>query len=271
LVAAQARGYVVDAVEESLAAERRERELADIERDLSIARDIQRSLMPSQAPIMPGYDIAGMARSAQQTGGDYYDWQQLPDGRLLVVLADVTGHGIGPALVMAVCRAYARATAPLAGDAADLLTRLNALMCADLASSGRFITMVIAVLSPDGKVEIISAGHGPTLLHQTATGKVEAFHGDGIPLGIDDGERYLSVNTRQLQPGDALLLVTDGFFEWPKAGHEMFGVERLEETFRQGANLSAAQMLEHLDAAAHAFAEGAPQADDTTAVAIRRL
>ena len=81
-----------------------------MERDLDIARQIQRGLLPSSKPNVPGYDIAGWSRAADKTGGDYFDWQMLPDGQILISLADVSGHGIGPALMAAVCRAYARAT-----------------------------------------------------------------------------------------------------------------------------------------------------------------
>ncbi len=270
LVASEARAYVGEAVQETLEAERRQRALATIEHDLTIARDIQRGLMPTGSPDLAGFEIVGMARPAQHAGGDYYDWQRLPDGRLVVALADVTGHGIGPAIVMAVCRAYARATAPAASDAAALLNRLNDLICPDLASSGRFITMVIAVVSPDGSIELISAGHGPTLLLRAATGEIESFSGDGIPLGIDASERYANLNMRHLEPGDALLMVTDGFFEWQRADGEQFGTARLERTLRGAVGQPAAKVIEAIDAAAKAFAADAPQGDDATVVVIRR-
>ena len=270
-VASEARAYVGEAVQETLESERKRRELATIEHDLSIARDIQRGLMPAGSPDLAGFEIVGMARPAQHTGGDYYDWQRLPDGRLVVALADVTGHGIGPAIVMAVCRAYARASAPTAVDAAALLNRLNDLICPDLEASGRFITMVIAVVSPDGTIELISAGHGPTMLLRGATGEIESFSGDGIPLGIDPAERYANLKTRRLEPGDALLMVTDGFFEWQRADGQQFGTARLEQALRSAAGKPAGKVIEAIDAAAKAFAVDAPQGDDATVVVIRRV
>ena len=108
-VAKQVRQHVREAADESAAHERSERQLFGMQRDLSVARDIQRGLLPTRSPALTGFDIIGMNRPADQTGGDYYDWQALPDGKVAVALADVAGHGIGPALVMAVCRAYARA------------------------------------------------------------------------------------------------------------------------------------------------------------------
>ncbi|MEI7657939.1 MAG: SpoIIE family protein phosphatase [Phycisphaerae bacterium] len=270
-VASEARAYVGEAVRETLESELQQRELANIERDLSIARDIQRGLMPTGSPDLQGFEIVGMARPAQHTGGDYYDWQRLPDGRLVVALADVTGHGIGPAIVMAVCRAYARASAPTSVDAAALLNRLNELICPDVELSGRFITMVIAVVSPDGSVELISAGHGPTLLLRAASGEIESFSGDGIPLGIDPAERYANLKTRRLERGDALLMVTDGFFEWQRADGEQFGTARLEHALRSATGQPAGKVIEAIDAAARAFAAEMPQGDDTTAVVIRRI
>ncbi len=267
-----ARTVVQEAVEESLASESRRLELAVVERDLAVARDIQTGLMPSGSPTIAGFDIAGMARPAQQTGGDYYDWQPLPGGHLAVVLADVTGHGIGPALVMAVCRAYARASAPTAPDPAELLMRVNQLIYDDLAASGRFITMVIAVISPDGRVDLCSAGHGPTLLYRAATRDVEVFGGDGPPLGIDPDLSFDAHAQLRLHPGDVLLLATDGFMEWQRASDgQQFGSARLRESLARAVNESARSIFGAIDADVQRFAEGAPQSDDTTAVVIKRL
>jgi serine phosphatase RsbU (regulator of sigma subunit) len=272
LVAAQGRANVIEAVRESMSAEHEQRARNAIERDLDIARDIQSGLMPSTAPDIAGFDIAGMARPAQQTGGDYYDWQSTAEGRLIVALADVTGHGIGPALVMAVCRAYARATAASATDAAALLNQVNALIVEDIGQSGRFITMAIAILSPDGTVELVSAGHGPTMLYRKATGEVTTFGGDGLPLGVMADERYGPSTTFRMESGDMLVLATDGFMEWPRAGDgQQFGSERLSETVARGARGTAREMLTELDASVMRFVGGGPQQDDTTAVAIKRI
>jgi serine phosphatase RsbU (regulator of sigma subunit) len=271
-IAAQARLYVTQAVAEAIVAEKTRQELATIEHDLSIARDIQMGLMPSTPPTIPNFDIAGMARPAQQAGGDYYDWQQMPDGRLVVALADVTGHGIGPALVMAVCRAYARATAPSTPDPEALLAGINHLIFDDLKGSGRFITMVIAILSPDGTVELISAGHGPTLLYHASTREISTFGGDGMPLGLDATEQYGPHTKLKMESGDVVLLLTDGFVEWQRAADcEQFGTDRLCQTLSSGAALSARSILSTIDAAVSSFVAGAPQLDDTTAVAIRRV
>jgi serine phosphatase RsbU (regulator of sigma subunit) len=271
-VASQARATVGEAVAEAIDLEQKERELASVERDLEIARDIQRGLLPSTSPVLEGFDVAGMARPAQQTGGDYYDWQQASDGRVLVALADVTGHGIGPSIVMAVCRAYARASAPSATSAAALLRQVNALIYDDLSRTKRFITMAIAIVSPDGSLDLASAGHGPTLVFRAATGSVETYGGDGLPLGVDSEEHFGPANGLRLERGDVCLLSTDGFMEWQRASDgEQFGAGRMQEALRRGAKGSARAIIEELDRAVLEFAGGAAQHDDTTAVAIKRL
>ncbi len=271
-VAANLRSATLDAIGEAVAAERSRGDLALVERDLQVAREIQQGLMPSSPPDAPGFDIAGLARPAQETGGDYYDWHRLHDQRTVVLIADVTGHGIGPALVMAVCRAYARATAPDAGNAEELLNALNDLVYNDLAESGRFITMAVAVLTCDGRLNLLSAGHGPSLLYRAATGRIEVFGGDGPPLGIGPGQSYGPHVQRDLQPGDVLLLATDGFIEWARqSDRERFGLEGLQNALRAHAAGTAREILEGIDRAASDFSQGTPQEDDTTAVVIKRI
>lgn len=263
------RRSIIEAVEEAEAAQRADLALKTVEKELDIARDIQLGLLPTQAPDLESFDIAAMSRPATQAGGDYYDWQPLPDGRLIVAIADVTGHGIGPALVMAVCRAYARATAPGADNAADLLNRLNRLIVDDVKGA-RFITMAVALLSPDGEVEMLSAGHGPTFLYRGATRAVENFGGDGLPLGVLDEEEYQPVARLRLEPGDTLVLLTDGFMERAGRDGSMYGSERLERLISRHGAEPAAALIEALDRSNAEFADGAPQGDDMTAVVIRR-
>jgi serine phosphatase RsbU (regulator of sigma subunit) len=270
LVAREVRAHVREAAEEAAAHERVDRQVFAMQRDLSVARQIQQGLLPTRSPQLAGFEITGMNRPADQTGGDYYDWQPLPDGRLAVVLADVSGHGIGPALVMAVCRAYARATAPNVPDPAALLTRLNELLQGDLPSD-RFITFVVAVLDEQGGANLVSAGHGPTLLYRAATRDVEQFEGDGMPLGVSPDEAFGPTNELTLNEGDVLVMLTDGFMEYMRAAdEEQFGVDRLTAALKENAGRSAAQIIEGIGAAVTTFAAGAPQMDDMTAVVIKR-
>ncbi len=263
------RGCIRDAVREAETAERSTRALAVVSKELQIARDIQQSLLPTAQPDLPGLQFAGMSRPAAEAGGDYYDWQPLPDGRLAVAIADVTGHGIGPALVMAVCRAYARATAPNAPSPPEFLARLNELILGDL-SGARFITMAVAVVGPDGDVDLISAGHGPTFLYRARDGSLEEFGGTGLPLGVAEGEDYNPVSHLRLESGDALILLTDGFMEHPGPNGSLFGIQRLAAVIREHATAPATKIIAALDAAVAAFAGGTTQSDDMTAVVIKR-
>jgi serine phosphatase RsbU (regulator of sigma subunit) len=272
LVAKRVRGYVEAAVHEAEALSAAREEIGRVDRDLLMARDIQRGLLPQANPDLLGFDIAGMSRAADQTGGDYYDWQKLPDGRLAVVLADVSGHGIAPALVMAVCRAYARASLPLMNKPGLLLERINTLVHDDV-QGGRFVTLALAVVDgPGSRLDLISAGHGPGFLLRAATGAVEQFGGDGVPLGIIPDEKYGPARTIEMAQGDVLLMATDGFFEWQRArDNEQFGIARLTELLKGAGHEDAQTILRRVDEAVLAFAEGAAQNDDVTAVVIKRL
>lgn len=269
IVTTSVRRYLQEAVEQAEAHERTGLKLAGIQRDLEVAREIQTGLLPSRPPEFTGFDIAGMNIPADLTGGDYYDWQQLPDGRLLVVMADVTGHGIGPALVMAVCRAYARASAPLDTDPVSLMGRLNTLLHADM-TTGRFITLAMAALDPAGNVQLVSAGHGPSFLCRAADNAVEHFGGDGLPLAVDAVETYGPPRRFSMQKNDVLVMLTDGVFEWQNAAGEQFGTERLARTVADSASRPAAEIVQRIHAAALAHADAAPQTDDITIVVIKR-
>lgn len=273
-VARAVQQYVRHAADEAAERYRIDRELAELQRDLAIAREIQQGLLPTHPPRFPGFDIAGMSRPANDTGGDYYDWQPLPDGRLMVCLADVSGHGIGPALVMAVCRAYARASATLIGDPSALLRRINRLLQPDLPED-RFITFALVELQPEGGLRLVSAGHGPTLLFEAATGHIRQYGSHGLPLGINFGflppDRYEPATTLHLAEGDILVLLTDGFYEWQRAGDaEQVGIERLEKALRYHAAQPAAAIVAALDRTSCDFAAGQKQQDDMTAVVIKR-
>jgi serine phosphatase RsbU (regulator of sigma subunit) len=271
MVAKRVRGYVEAAVLEGQSLLAAREEIGRVDRDLSMARGIQRGLLPQSTPEVPGFDIAGMSRAADHTGGDYYDWQKLPDGRLAVVLADVSGHGIAPALVMAVCRAYARASLPLMNDPAILLQQINTLVHDDVQGS-RFVTLALAVV--DGaasRLELISAGHGPGFLFRAATKEVEQFGGDGVPLGLIPDETYGPSRTIEMAQGDVLLMATDGFFEWQRTrDDQQFGITRLKDLLKNAGTEDAETILRRIDEAVLAFAEGAPQNDDVTAVVIKR-
>lgn len=263
-IAAEMRRQVTGALRE---ADTR-RELDRVEKELDIARSIQSGLLPSSEPDVPGYEIAGWNRPADQTGGDYFDWHTTPDGCTLVTIADVSGHGVGPALVSVACRAYARASAerrPLE----RFVEHINALLLDDL-SSGRFVTMAGVLIDPgSSELRLVSAGHGPVLVCR-ASGEIESIMPGAMPVGISDAFSAPDPDLVTLSPGDSLVLVTDGFFEWPAPSGERFGLERLNESLREHRAQAPSDLIQTLHAIVNGFALGSPQQDDLTAVIIRR-
>lgn len=266
MVARQIRGYVRAALREA----KLESELQQINHDLDIARSIQQDLLPTSPPELEHFEIAGWNQPANQTGGDYFDWQLLPDGQLAISVGDATGHGIGPALVSALCRAYARASF-LANHGQDrVLERLNSLLANDLADD-RFVTFAVIFLNPENsEIKVLSAGHGPILWYRRAMNKWENFEAQGIPLGMIAGMPYEDSRLKCLKAGDMLVLVTDGFYEWQNPATEEFGIERLKDTIRQARDCSAEEVIAQLYAAVKNFSKGTEQKDDLTAVVLKR-
>jgi serine phosphatase RsbU (regulator of sigma subunit) len=266
MVASEIRKYVQAALRE---AETRHK-LQQVEHDLEIARSIQRSLLPRVRPTIDGFEIAGWSQAADETGGDYFDWKELPDGKLAVTLADVTGHGIGPALLASVCRAYARASFDAQNDLQTTLSQINKALKADLIP-GRFATFVAAICrAGKDQVELLSAGHGPLFVYNSATRTVREIAAQAIPLGIVPELTSAPPEVLDLQSGDMVLLITDGFFEWENNQGEDFGTKRLADVICASSHLPPEEVIAALYSAAVTFANGAKQQDDLTAVVIKR-
>jgi len=241
-----------------------------LEEDMAVARRIQQGLLPSAPPHAPGFEVAGSTRPAEETGGDYFDWMSAADGRTALTLADVTGHGIGPALLAANLHAYVHSVLAAGGELGDWVARLNRHMVRDL-SEGRFVTLAMALLGPgDGSAEVLSAGHGPTLVYRAATGEVAELGAQGPPLGVVDEARFEPPSRLQMQDGDVLVLMTDGFFEQTDAAREVYGVPRVVRSLVRHAARGAEGIIAGLHEDIGAFSSGARQADDLTLVVVRR-
>ena len=241
-----------------------------LEHDLDVARSIQQSLLPTSMPVVEGFEIAAWNQPADQTGGDYFDWQPLSDGKVLVALADVTGHGIGPALLAAVCRAYARANFSGNGSLFAAMEKINGALATDL-KEGRFVTFVAAICTPgNSRVELLSAGHGPLFLYLLGHDCFEKMDAQGLPLGIStnfDSDPPLCLD---LEHGDMIVLATDGFFEWTNPQGEQFGADRMEEKIRASKDSPPSEIIASLYRAVIEFSGGTTQADDLTAIVIKR-
>lgn len=239
-----------------------------MQRDLEVARGIQQALFPKRAPSVPGYEIAGWNRSADETGGDAYDFIKLPDGRLAVFLADATGHGIGAALVIAQARSLLRALLSVTQDLPAVAAGVNNLLAEDLDPE-RFVTAFIGVLDPKRHVmEYISGGQGPLILLDGAG--VDRRPANAVPFAVMPGMNYGVPPKFEFAPGAALVLLTDGFYEAANSANEQYGEKRAIEFIRRHDNLPLTDLIEALHADIVEFTAGQKQADDLTAVVARR-
>jgi len=275
LIAGIVAGMVAREIRKHVRAALREAEtkqkLEVVQHDLQVARSIQQSLLPQATPHIAGFEIAGWNRPADDTGGDYFDWKTLADGRVIVSLADVSGHGIGPALLASVCHAYARSSFSTERDLPKALEQINEELGADLPS-GRFVTFVAAVCCPGcSDVEMLSAGHGPLFIYSYPEDRFRELNANALPFGILSSFPSDPPVRLQLQSGDLVVLATDGFFEWENDQGEQFGVLRMEESIRASRDSPPAEIIMRLYETVNAFSRGTKQQDDLTAVIIKRL
>jgi serine phosphatase RsbU (regulator of sigma subunit) len=241
-------------------------------RELALASEIQQNLLPKQAPIMEGFDIAGWSRPAGQTGGDNYDFMLLPDGRLMVTLGDAAGHGMGPALVIAETRAVLRAFALTRNDPARILREAGELLIMDLPET-RWVTCFVGILDADrSSLVYASAGQGPIVLyHSLADRFAEDAVATGPPISpcLPDGGGPRMACLR-MACGDVLVLASDGFYEAPDANGNRFGADRLRAALRQAGGLPASEMIAAVARQVATFVGQAEQEDDMTMVILRR-
>jgi phosphoserine phosphatase len=242
-----------------------------LERDLALARVIQQSQLPRRDPRADGYDIAGFNAPADDTGGDCYDYLELEDGKIGLMIADATGHGIGPALVVAQFRAMIHALARGSTGIIAAVERVNDVLHADLPE-GLFVTSFVGALDPPtGMVHYISTGHGP-LLHYQRAGDQEVEHAaTTVPLGIMSPLPSAEGSAINMASGDVFLLMTDGFFEWASPDGERFGTRRIFDVVRRHPSATAKELIALIRDELQTFCQGTPQADDLTAIVIKKL
>jgi phosphoserine phosphatase RsbU/P len=249
--------------------------LGALDRELQTVGDIQRSLLPEGLPTIPGFEMAAYYQTSARAGGDYYDFFPLHNGQWGLFIADVSGHGTPAAVLMAITHAIAHAQPGVQTPPAALLGYLNDRLTRAYTQGGIFITAFYAVLDPQTRTLTFSrAGHNPPRL---ARGNcILPLNGEGgLPMGILEGQAY-DQSTVALQPGDLLLLYTDGITEAmaPLRGaeqRELFGTERLDKLLLERGTSSAEECISRIRTAVAAFSENAPPTDDQTLIAIRCL
>jgi serine phosphatase RsbU (regulator of sigma subunit) len=230
---------------------------------------MQRSLLPHTHPQLEGLELgAAYASSARvDVGGDVYDFLELPDGRLAIVLGDVTGHGVDATADMAMAKFVFRSLAREHSEPSDFLASANDVVVGEIAV-GKFITMVYLVADPaTGTVVCAGAGHPPPRV-VSPEGEMRTIDARGLALGVDPGQTYDEVRT-ELAPGDAVVLYTDGVVE-ARRGSELFGTARLDRVLRKKRGLAAELLADEVLAACREFAEG-ELSDDCAVVVLKRI
>ncbi|MCP4711281.1 MAG: SpoIIE family protein phosphatase [Planctomycetes bacterium] len=241
-----------------------------MENAMRIAHEIQKKLLPASAPKWEGFDIACWHRPCDATGGDYCDFLTIDDHRLMVSLGDVTGHGIGPALISCATRAMMRVLTSVNDDLEYVIQHVNRLMEMDLPDN-RFVTAFMGVLdSRSGDLSYCSAGQGPLLWYSVSENKTKILSADGIPLGIIEEIGSMPAKRISFDAGDIFALLTDGFYEWARSDGEMFGIERVVDVITDKRDGSAEDILCAIRKATEAFAD-LQQNDDLTAIIIKKL
>jgi phosphoserine phosphatase len=240
-----------------------------MKQELELARAVQMSSLPSVMPQVHGYDVFGMSRPAAETGGDTFDLAQR-DGAVLIVLGDATGHGIAPALSVTQMHAMLRMALRLGADLEVACLQLNNLLAETMADD-RFITAFIGLLDPAvHSVRYLSPGQGPIVHFHAASGECTTHRPTGFPLAAMPLVKSRPALLLAMQPGDILVLLSDGIYEYCGPGGEQFGEGRVMDIVVAHRSERMEALCERLLGELHAFAAGAPQEDDVTVVLVKR-
>jgi phosphoserine phosphatase RsbU/P len=236
---------------------------------LEIAREVQEHFFPQRLPSVPGLDYCGQCRPAREVGGDYYDFLELPAGRLGFAIGDVSGKGVGAALMMASLEASLRALASVIDDPAELMDRVNTLVHRASAANC-YATLFYGQYDPASRrLSYVNAGHNPPIVLRSSAGSYQVLRLEtgGPVIGFFPHRYERGVFSHEV--GDLLVLFTDGVSESMNARSEEWGEARLIEFAKTSFDLPVLEAMRRILAAAEAFAAGAAQHDDMTLVVLR--
>lgn len=251
------------------------RERLELKEALKLAEEVQRNLLPSRPPEIPGLDLAARSLYCQDTGGDYFDFIARGEGpdrpSWCLAVGDVVGHGVSAALLMTTARAFLRAALKRPIGLAAAVAETNRLLCRDTARSGSFVTLLAVEMVPSPpRGAWVAAGHDPPFFFDAAAGRVSRLRNPpGVALGVEEEVAYRETPLVGLRPGDALLIGTDGIWESRNPGGERYGKRRLAAVLERHAHLSAAGILEAVLADLERFRAAAPLEDDVTLVVMK--
>ena len=238
------------------------------ERELALASEIQQRFQPTAPPHVNGYELQGISFPCYEIGGDYYDFIEREDGRLVIALGDVSGKGTAAALLMSSLHAAIHAQSASHDSLVATISAVNRYL-ADNIPANRFVTLFYAELDPEsGALSFLNAGHNPPLIVHAA-GTVEQLASGGLPLGIKRDAEYREGRT-QMQPGDVLVVYSDGVTEAVSPSGEEFGPTRLYEVVSRNVEASAAGIRDRIESSLTKFAQGTSAADDITLVIVKR-
>jgi phosphoserine phosphatase len=237
--------------------------------ELDLARSVQLATLPSTLPAVAGYSMAACFQPEAQTGGDTYDLAVL-DGRLLIVMADATGHGIAPALSVTQMHAMLRMAFRLGASLETAFTEVNDQLAATLPD-GRFVTAFIGLLDPaTHRLRFLSGGQGPILHYRAATQRCDSYRATSFPMGAMPIHTLRPAVELLLEPGDRLVLLSDGVYEYEASDGLAFGATRVERLLQEHRATPVSALPDLLLSAVRAFAGAAPQLDDITMVFVQR-
>jgi len=265
-------GYTGDVVNE-MTEGLRERER--MHQSLELAMEIQRNLLPQTNPKIKGVDIAGASIYCDETGGDYYDFLDMDEnnqGEKVVVVGDVSGHGISSALLMTTARAFLRLRSSMPGSMSDIISDVNRRLTRDLEGTGQFMTLFYLSLDPvTRKIKWIRGGHAPAILFDPITDTFEELRGKGMVLGVDEDQVFEEQEKNDLVAGQILVLGTDGIWEAKNSKGEMFGKEAVRRIVGEQAHSSAVKIQEAILGSLGSFQGDIDPEDDVTLVVIKIL
>jgi sigma-B regulation protein RsbU (phosphoserine phosphatase) len=270
-------GYEVKAMAQKL--KRSQTELVDRERmkrELEIAREIQATLLPGSLPQPPGYELIALYRPSRELSGDYYDVIEMPGQRVGLVMADVAGKGVGGSLISMMLRSVMKIESQAILDARDTVIRTHSLLKPDMPEGG-FITLYYGILDiKSGELNYVSAGHNPAIFYRAQSRELLQLKPPGLPLGmtaVDEATWASQLKSAQIeiQPGDLLVLYTDGITECRNPEGELFGMERFLKLIKEAEGLGGDELKESITRALADFLAGAPPQDDIALLVVKGL
>lgn len=241
-----------------------------LDREITVARDVQLGTLPKQMPEVPGYNVGGVFSPTDQTGGDLYDFVPLSPHQLFLLMGDATGHGIGPALSATQVRAMLRVALRLGANLDDAFVHINDQLVQDLPDD-RFVTGFFGLLDAEKHtVQFHSGGQGPIMHFHAASGDYDWHPASTFPLGYMDQTQLAEATEIIMQPGDILGLISDGIYEYENASGEQFGQERLAEVVDAHGRGDMEGLVQKIMQATRTHGGPVPQADDITIVLVHR-